>query len=930
MLKKIFIIILFCFTFSQIYSQNTAKKPLDPSVYKIWKHLHNQQISNNGEWISYEINPGKGDGKLLVVNAITSVKDSISRGYEALFSPNSNYITFKIKPQFEKIRELKLDGVDKKDLPKDTLGILLFATDSLMKFANVKSFKTAKDSSAWMAFVVEMKKQKRSETDSVKVDTLKKNGKGECLEQLVIYNPILNEKHTFNNISNYEISDNGSLIGFISNVEDSVDTTLVSVFETKTGDVDTLFHGKGTSKKIILNRAGDQVAFISSGDTTKVKTFSLYLWDKSQETEIIIDTLTKELPESWTVSEHGKIYFSSDNSKLFFGAAQKPEHEKPDTLLEDEKYNVDIWHWKDPYIQSYQKEHFEEEQNRSYLAVYQIEEEKIVPIENPQIRNSAIDRKGICKYAIGYADLLYAYLSQWNSHSFRDYYLINVETGKKTKIAKKSQNYYRISPDNQYIFWYDKDTQDWFTNEIATNETKNLTENISANFFNEENDRPRKPYSYGFAGWTKGDKYFLIYDNYDIWKIDPQMLEKPANLTNHFGRNNEIRFRFIDLDEENIFLDAEKILLKGFDEKSKKSGFYTTDFGHKKNPLELIQEDCFFYYPIKARDSESLIWRKMSFEKYPDLYKSNSEFKNIQKISNANPQQANYLWGTSELVEWVDSTGQNYQGILYKPENFDPSKKYPMIVKIYEKESDRLNSHYSPKPSSCIINYTYYTSNGYLVFRPDIHYKTGHPGQDALRAVVSGTNFILDRGFVDKNKIGLIGHSWGGYETAYIVTQTDKFAAAMAGAPVSNMTSAYGGIRWGSGSSRQHQYEKGQSRIGESLWENRELYLENSPLFYADKVNTPLLILHNDNDGAVPREQGIELFLALRRLQKPVWMFDYNNEKHTVRRWANQVDLSKRLSQFFDHFLKGKPAPEWLKNGIPAIKKGKEDGYDIK
>jgi len=281
-------------------------------------------------------------------------------------------------------------------------------------------------------------------------------------------------------------------------------------------------------------------------------------------------------------------------------------------------------------------------------------------------------------------------------------------------------------------------------------------------------------------------------------------------------------------------------------------------------------------------------------------------------------------------VEWTSFSGEKLKGLLYKPENLDPNHKYPMVVYFYERNSELLNRHQHPSPSHSTINKTFYNSNGYLVFVPDITYRDGYPGQSAYNAIVSGTQHLINKyPFVDEKHIGLQGQSWGGYQTAYLITQTDMFAAGMAGAPVSNMTSAYGGIRWETGISRMSQYEHTQSRIGGTLWEKPLHYIENSPLFYAPKVNTPLLMMHNDNDGAVPWYQGIEYFVALRRLDKPVWMLTYNDEPHNLKTtsWANRVDLSTRMFQFFNHYLKGKPMPEWMEKGVPAIEKGKNLGY---
>jgi len=228
-----------------------------------------------------------------------------------------------------------------------------------------------------------------------------------------------------------------------------------------------------------------------------------------------------------------------------------------------------------------------------------------------------------------------------------------------------------------------------------------------------------------------------------------------------------------------------------------------------------------------------------------------------------------------------------------------------------------------------VINMSLFVSQGYLIFIPDIPYKIGYPGESAVNAIVPGVTQLIDKGFVDKKRVGIIGHSWSGYQTAYIITRTNLFAAAEAGAPVSNMTSAYGGIRWGSGLSRMMQYEKSQSRIGGSLWEYPNRYIENSPLFWADKIQTPLLMMHNDNDGAVPWYQGIEMFVAMRRLGKPAWLINYNGEEHGLRKYQNRKDWAIRLQQFFDHYLKDAPAPVWMAEGVPAVQKGKTLGLEL-
>ena len=307
------------------------------------------------------------------------------------------------------------------------------------------------------------------------------------------------------------------------------------------------------------------------------------------------------------------------------------------------------------------------------------------------------------------------------------------------------------------------------------------------------------------------------------------------------------------------------------------------------------------------------VYTKGNFENSTNVYITKDMFRSEVKISETNPQQKDYNWGTVEMVSWMTADSIKAEGLLFKPENFDPTKKYPVIIYFYEKDSDELYNYRSPAPSRSIVNIPYFVSNGYIVFDPDIYYTTGHPGQSAMRSIMPAVDMLCEYPWIDSENMAIQGQSWGGYQVAYMITQTDRFKAAGAGAPVSNMTSAYGGIRWGSGVTRQMQYERGQSRIGQNLWDGFDLYVENSPLFFVPNVTTPVLIMHNDKDTAVPWYQGIEFFASLRRCGKQAWMLQYKGEDHNLRERHNCKDLSEKLAEFFDHFLKGAPEPEWMK-----------------
>jgi dipeptidyl aminopeptidase/acylaminoacyl peptidase len=324
----------------------------------------------------------------------------------------------------------------------------------------------------------------------------------------------------------------------------------------------------------------------------------------------------------------------------------------------------------------------------------------------------------------------------------------------------------------------------------------------------------------------------------------------------------------------------------------------------------------------KARLGNAILFQKENFQTFPDLQITEDQFATSRRISDANPQQKDFGWGTIELYHWIDWDSLERTGLLVKPYNYDPLRSYPTIVNFYERSSDDLHNHPTPAPHRSTINYAYYANRGYVIFNPDIHYEIGKPGESAYTSVMSGVGSLIKKNIVDPENMALQGHSWGGYQVAYILTRTNQFKCAEAGAAVVNMTSAYGGIRWESGNPRLFQYEREQSRLGKSLWDDPQLYIANSPLFKVNKIETPLLLLHNDEDGAVPFEQALEFYLALRRNGKKAWLLNYQGEPHWPVKLENRKDFQMRMSQFFDHYLKGSPQPDWMVKGISAMEVG--------
>ena len=935
-------VLTFClsFVFALGLAQQT-KIPLDHSVYDSWKSITNEIISEDGNWVSYEINPQKGDGWLYLWNASNNQLDSFARGYKAVLSPNSDFLVFRIKTPEEVTRKAKKDKKKKDDMPKDSMAVFFLQKDTLLRFENIKTFSIPKENPSWITIHFEKELKKAKSDTSSAADTLKKeqnkpgNKKKKTKEkkepgtQLALLNTNKLDTITFSNITDFALSQNGKIISFIQTNKDTIDTAQVWIFKTDNKSTFSIYNSPGIAKEITCSENGEAVAFLSTKDSVENKTFALNLWTSgSKQSFSICDTNSTNIPKKWSPSEFGNPWFSSDGSKLYFGIAPQPVNLPKDSLLEEEKAHVDIWHWKDNQIQPQQLKNLDKDKKKNYKAVYHLKSKNIVQISDTIFDNVALPFKGNGKYGILISDMAYERTATWDYPIYRDYSLINLESGRKTELAKKVKYRISLSPSEKYLYWYNQNDSAWYVKAINSENSICITCNIKVPFYDEFDDTPNLPEAWGSAGWTNNDESFLIYDRFDIWKTDPSGKTPPYTIS--YGRKNNVRYRYIETDREKNFIDKkENILLHTFNEVNKNEGYCYHNLRSITNE-SVLEKSANVSFSAKSKKSDAVLWTESTFTIYPDLLYSKEKFSNAVKISNTNPQQNKYLWGNVELVKWKSKSGQLLEGLLYKPENFDPSKKYPMISYFYEKYSDDLHRHYTPRPSRSVINFTYYTSNGYVVFIPDVKYTTGNPGENAFDCIISGIEELCKNSWIDKKHLGLQGQSWGGYQVAYLVTRTDTmFVAAMAGAPVSNMTSAYGGIRWESGMSRMFQYEKGQSRIGATLWDDLDSYIKNSPLFGVPNIKTPLLIMSNDGDGAVPWYQGIELYSALRRLSKPAWLLNYNGDEHNISKRPNMMDLTIRMQQFFDHYLKDQPAPEWMTIGLPAIKKGVDDGYKL-
>lgn len=922
---RIFVPLLVFLFSTAIFCQ---KKVLDHDDYAIWKTIKGKKLSPDGNYVVYSLEQGEKDNYLKVKSVQGILVFEHERSEKGNFSYNSNHLLFTINAWKDTVTAMKSRKAKKKDLPKDTLGILNLKTKELVKIANVKSYKLPEKWTGYVAYSLEEIKVKKDEKnkDSIqnkKEKKTKKVGKKNGYH-VVLRNLETQKQDTLKFVTHFTFAKKGKAFAYVSSGVDKKSNSGVFVKNLENGQTNNIYSTKKAKyAQLEFSESGKNLGFVVDTDTTKIqiRPNQLFHWSSDKtKAEKLLDSNTT--PEGYLVSPHGKVQFSKDESKLFFGL-RRPPIIKDTTLTMEEIVNVEVWTYNEPRLYTVQEMQLKNDTIRSYQSVIHLKKNSLIQLASEEYPNSILGDEGNANHILVNTGKPYELESQWTGNRNYNYRIVNTTTG-ETQTEIKKEERLRLSPKANYTFGYIRKDTTWVTYDVSDGKRKAMTAgNI---FYNEFHDYPDHPYAYGMAGFTKDDAAIILYDRYDLWQFNPKT-GAGERLTK--GRETKTKYRYVKLDSEERFLDPKsKWLLTTFDEVTKNAGFVSY---HPKNKklTSLVSGPYRYANAQKAKLSDQILFTRESFQEFPDLRTSDASFKKVTVLSDANTQQNNYNWGTIELINWTSLDGKELNGMLVKPEDFDPNKKYPLLVNFYERSSDGLHRHRIPRAERSSINYSFYTSRGYVIFNPDIAYRVGYPGESAYNCVIPGITSLVEKGFIDKDNIGVQGHSWGGYQIAYLVTKTDIFKAAESGAPVPNMISAYGGIRWWTGLSRQFQYEHTQSRIGGTPWEYPSRYIENSPIFNMDKINTPLLVMHNDADGHVPWYQGIEFFVSLRRLGKPSWFLNYNGEPHWPLKPQNRKDFNIRMAQFFDYYLQGAQKPVWMERGVPAMEKGVNQGYEL-
>ncbi len=972
------------------------KRPIAHSDYAQWRSVQGAVLSRDGRFAAYALVGQESDGELVVRRLADGLEWRVPRGLQPQFSADSRFLAFAQAPTRDALDQARKDKRKGDDAPKPGAGWMDLSSGRFETVDRVRRFAFANEGGSRLALWLEPpakpdgksegKDDRKPGTSAAKADDVQdqtapsENGffgashtsaeagkKKEGSSPLLLVNAESGQRQRLEDVSSFTWSRDGRWLAYALGTpaakapardakpgEASRDG--VYLLPGSGGEPRRLLGGAGVYKQLQFDEAGRQLAFVSNRDAqsqqpkaeakderksaadghdegkASATPFKLYLWQDGQDgATALLAAGSPGLREGFGPSEHASLHFSKDGQRLFLGTAALPRDSAKNA---PEPLKVDLWHWKDPELQSMQKVRAEKEKLRSYRAVIHLADpasptgRRFVQLATPELPEVLFNDNA--DVALGFNELPYRALQSWDS-LYRDAYAVSLRDGSTRLLARKLRGMPLLSPGGRYVTAFIPERKQWMAWRTGDGSERALTAAIKGEHFeNVERDVIEPADAYGQVGWMADDRAVVLNAQYHLWSVDPESLQA-RRLTEGLGKAPiQMRLQRVDEDggdrEERHRnpLPAGPWILLGTHEQDKSTAFYRLDPAGTGAPERLLHKPQLLGGLLKARDAEVWLHTAQDFSSFPDLWLSQGPLGQSRRLSDANPQQARLRWGTQEIIGYTSAKGRKLRALLAKPEDFDPKKKYPLMVYIYEKMSDKLHSYVPPAPGQN-INVSRYVSKGYLVLRPDIVYTVGHPGQSAVDTVLPAIQQLVKQGFVDDKRIGIQGHSWGAYQINYLLTRTSMFRAAEAGASMANMVSGYGGIRWGTGKSRAFQYEQQQSRMGATPWQRPDLYVENSPIFRVDRITTPYLTVHNDEDDAVPYYQAIEFFTALRRLGKEAYWFNYNGEKHGLKDRDALKHFTVHMGEFFDHYLLGEPRPAWMDQPVPYLERGKRD-----
>ena len=948
------------FLVGQTPEENPEPRPIGLQDILGWKRIVGPTLSKDGAWFAHRLSPGEGNSELVVRSTADDTEHRFQvgeRGGTVVFSDDSRWLAFAITPTKEESDKPRGQGAP----ARNKVGILELSTGEMAEVEEVQSFAFAGERGGWIA----LRRYPASVAGGAAGGGAAPGGGGPAGRggasegngddrvrgvDLILQDLSTGARLNLGNVSEFGFDDTGRWLAWAVDAQGKAGNG-IQLRDMETGVVQVLESDEARYSQLAW--ADDQLALLAlkavEHDDYEDPLFSVMGWtgfgSNNGPTNVVYNPMEDEgFPEGMTISPNRSPSWSEDLDAIFFGIheveikedageeaeeeageeapaveEEETEEEAPsppssDEIDDDEKPDLVIWHWKDPRLQAMQQVQADRDRNFSYLSVYWVGANQFVRLADDAVDNVTPANRGA--WATGRDNTEYELMGNLDGRQYQDVYAVDMRTGDREMILERSRWSNDISPDGAHFLYY----QDghYHTYEFATGQHRNITANVPTSFINTEDDHnvvdpPIRP-----RGWTEDGENVLLYDNWDVWLVAVHG-DQGTNLTVN-GKTDQIRYQgftqFDPDDEPGIDL-SEPIYFRTYGEWTKKSGYSLMTRG-RPGPEVLAWDDVSYGTFIKAEDADTYMVSWSTHEVYPNYHVTDARLRNPRQITDGYPEQANFLWSDGAvLVNYEGDKGDRLQGALFLPADYQEGQSYPTIVYFYEKVSQGLNNYTFPTANG--FNKSVYTSNGYAVFMPDIVYQVNDPGMSAVWCVLPALEAAIETGVVDADRVGVHGHSWGGYQSAFLVTQSDAFAAVATGAPLTNMVSMYASIYWNSGSADGAIFESSQGRFYGGPWDHMEAYARNSPVNHAKNINTPILLLHNDEDGAVDWNQGIEYYNTVRRLEKPIVMLQYVGENHGLAKEPNRRDYTVRMREFFGHYLKGEPAPEWWTEGVSHL-----------
>ncbi len=896
-------------------SDENQKKKLTPADYAQWQRIGETELSPDGNWFAWNIHLVEGDGWLMLQQTGEDPVEGhrFDNALRASFSEDNNWFGFLMGVSEDERRSMRERG----ETVKYDFALMNLNSAEIDTFSNISQFEFSGDGSHLL-----MRKYLPEGSRTRGAD-------------IILRDLETGANQLIGNVAQFEFNEDGNLLAYrIDSYEKLGNGVHLVDLETRTTRV--LESDAADYERLIWHENGNSLMFKkkTEHEDFKEESYKIYLFKNVDETPIkkVFDPESHpDFPEEYRIVNYQNLIWSDDGDRVFFGIKERTrkeddtpendndqetddtdeeeteEEEDPDAHLDPS--NVEVWHWQDDPMQSRQKVMRQQLEESNFLSAWHVEDDRFVKLtDNHQ---HMLTLTGDHRHAILYDPTPHKprVRELWN-----DVYLVDVENGGHRLVLERHEWVFSSAAGNYLIYFRENH---WWTYHIADGRHVNLTAELDQPFNNYTNITGREfDPAFGRGQWAEDDQWVLLYDEFDVYKADPDGREI-TRITN--CRENDIRYRQqrLDFDTDAINPD-EPFYLNMFGEINKNRGY--TRVNPDGEVETLIFEPAQISRLTKTEEKLHYTYMRQTAAESPNIFLVDEDFGNPVQLTNTNPQQEKYYWADDELVHFTNKRGEELQGRLIYPANYEPGQQYPMIVLIYEQLSQSLHGYSMPSRTSA-YNQRRFSSEGYFVFMPDITYELNRPGMSAVESVVPAVEKVLESGMIDADKIGLTGHSWGGYQTNFIITQTDLFSSAVAGAPLVNLISMYNSIYWSSGFHQGYIFETSQGRFPYPWWEDKESFLENSPLHQIENSETPLLLMFGTDDGAVPFNQGVELYTTMRRMHKEFVMLVYEGEGHGLGRRENQIDYANRAMQWHAYYLLGEEPESWIKEGLPFIER---------